>query len=142
MYGEEVQTVMEAGRIDWGFLLLRVIYFIVIGWWLAGIVTVVAWFFILTIIGIPIGIWLIDRMPTFVTLRPMSPEWHVEGGVAVGGPEQYSWVLRALYFLFIGWWFSFLWLSVAYIALLTIIGLPIAFWMYGRVGAVTTLFRY
>jgi hypothetical protein len=30
---------------------------------------------------------------------------------------------------------------VAYALLLTFVGMPAAFWMYGRIGAVTTLYR-
>jgi uncharacterized membrane protein len=30
---------------------------------------------------------------------------------------------------------------VAYALLLTIVGMPTAFWMYGRIGAITTLYR-
>jgi hypothetical protein len=32
-------------------------------------------------------------------------------------------------------------MAVAYVLLISVIGLPFAFWMYGRIGAVTTLFR-
>ena len=46
-----------------------------------------------------------------------------------------------MYFLLVGWWFSAIWLAAAYALTVSIVGLPIAFWMYGRVGAVTTLFR-
>ena len=55
--------------------------------------------------------------------------------------QQRPFLLRAIYFLLIGWWFSGVWMAVAYVALLTIVGFPLAFWMYGRVGAVTTLYR-
>ena len=50
-------------------------------------------------------------------------------------------LIRALYFVLIGWWFSGLWMAVAYALLVSILGMPIAFWMYNRIGAVTTLFR-
>ena len=49
--------------------------------------------------------------------------------------------LVALIFVLIGWWFSGVWMAVAYVLLLTIIGIPGAFWMYNRIGAVTTLHR-
>ncbi len=63
------------------------------------------------------------------------------GTVAIRGKAQRPLLLRALYFLLIGWWFSGLWLAAAYLALISVVGLPLAFWMYGRVGAVTTLYR-
>ena len=32
-------------------------------------------------------------------------------------------------------------MAIAYALLVSILGMPIAFWMYNRIGAVTTLFR-
>lgn len=122
-------------------LLLRVLWFILVGWWLAGIASGLAWFLNATIIGLPLGLWLLNRLPTLATLRPQEQTWRIEGSVAVRGKEQRPFLLRALYFLLVGWWLSGLWLAAAYLALISIIGLPLAFWMYGRVGAVTTLFR-
>ncbi len=122
-------------------LLLRVLWFVLVGWWLAGIASGLAWFLNATVIGLPLGLWLLNRLPTLATLRPQEHTWRIEGTVAMRGKEQRSFLLRAVYFLLIGWWFSGLWLAAAYLALVSIIGLPLAFWMYGRVGAVTTLYR-
>ena len=49
--------------------------------------------------------------------------------------------MRALYYLVIGWWLSGLWLVTAYLAALTLVGLPPSFFMWGRAGAATTLYR-
>lgn len=122
-------------------LVIRVLYFIFIGWWLGALVSGVAWFLNATIIGLPLGLWIINRLPTFITLRPQEQQWHLQDGVLVSTVEQRPFLIRALYFLIVGWWFSGIWMAIAYVALVTIIGMPIAFWMYGRVGAVTTLFR-
>jgi uncharacterized membrane protein YccF (DUF307 family) len=123
-------------------ILIRALWFVFIGWWLGGIASTLGWFLLLTIIGLPLGLWLINRLPTVITLRPQGQEWRVDAhGVIRQGLEQRSFMLRALYFILIGWWLSGLWMLVAYAALITIIGLPLAFWMYGRVGAVTTLYR-
>ena len=61
--------------------------------------------------------------------------------MAVPAVDQHPLIVRAVYFLLVGWWFSGVWMAVAYALLISIIGMPIAFWMYGRVGAVTTLHR-
>lgn len=122
-------------------LLLRVLYFVLIGWWLGAIISGVAWFLNALIIGLPLGLWLINRLPTFITLRPQEQAWRVEGGVLRQGKPQHAFVLRAVYFLLVGWWLSGLWMALAYALLLTIVLLPISFWMYGRIGAVTTLYR-
>ena len=122
-------------------LVLRVIWFIVVGWWLTGILSVVAWALNATLIGLPFGLWIINRLPLAATLRPASSHYRVDNGVLRSGTEQHAFVLRAIYFVLIGWWFSGLWMVVAYALLLTIIGMPAAFWMYGRIGAITTLYR-
>lgn len=121
-------------------ILIRVIWFLVIGWWLGGILSGVAWFLNATIIGLPLGLWIINRLPTFITLRSQDQRWKFNGQT-VSRTRQQPFLIRAVYFLLIGWWLSGVWLAVAYLALLTIIGFPLAFWMYNRVGAVTTLFR-
>jgi uncharacterized membrane protein YccF (DUF307 family) len=122
-------------------ILVRILWFLLIGWWLGGILSGVAWFLNATIIGLPIGLWIVNRLPTFITLRPQEKSWMVENGEVRQTTRQRNFVVRALYFLLIGWWFSGVWMAVAYAALITIIGFPLAFWMYGRVGAVTTLYR-
>jgi uncharacterized membrane protein YccF (DUF307 family) len=65
----------------------------------------------------------------------------VENVVLRPSTEQHPLLLRAIYFVLIGWWLSGLWMLVAYALLLTIVGMPAAFWMYGRIGAITTLYR-
>jgi len=122
-------------------LLLRMIYFVLVGWWLGGLVSAFAWFLNVTIIGLPLGLWLINRLPTVITLRPQEQERRLEGDRLRLGKRQRPFLLRALYFLLIGWWFSGIWMGIAYALVISIIGIPLAFWMYGRVGAVTTLFR-
>jgi uncharacterized membrane protein YccF (DUF307 family) len=122
-------------------LVLRVIWFLVVGWWLTGVLSVVAWALNATIIGLPLGLWIINRLPLAATLRPVSSQYRVENGVLRSGTEQNPFLLRAVYFVLIGWWLSGLWMAVAYALLLTIVGMPAAFWMYGRIGAITTLYR-
>jgi uncharacterized membrane protein YccF (DUF307 family) len=122
-------------------ILLRVVWFVLIGWWLTGILSAVAWGLNATIIGLPIGLWIINRLPFLATLRPVESFYRVENGTVVSAVEQRPLLVRAVYFLLVGWWLSGLWMGAAYIFLISIVGLPIAFWMYGRIGAVTTLFR-
>jgi uncharacterized membrane protein YccF (DUF307 family) len=123
-------------------LLLRFVYFVLVGWWVGALVSAVAWFLVVTIIGLPLGLWVINRLPTIITLRPQGDAWVVQGHAIVrqGMPQRSFW-LRALYFLLIGWWLAGLWMAAAYVAVVTVILLPLAFWMYGRIGAVTTLYR-
>lgn len=128
--------------------LVRGLYFIFIGVWLGLIWVLVAWFFNLTIIGLPIGLAMINRIPQIMTLRPVRVQTTVE--VKDGAPvvrqvplQQHPFLLRAFYFIVIGFWFSLVWTLLAWLLTgITLgLGLPLAFWMFDRVPAVTTLAR-
>lgn len=85
---------------------------------------------------------MINRLPGVITLRSQEQQLRVVAlGVLAQGQEQRSFWLRAIYFVLVGWWLSGLWMGMAYALVLVIIGIPFAFWMFGRVGAVTTLYR-
>jgi uncharacterized membrane protein YccF (DUF307 family) len=129
--------------------LIRILYFIFIGLWLGGFVTVAAWILIVTILGLPLGLWLLNRLPQVMTLKPVQRQARVsvvDGKVVYRetGLPPHPFLLRALYFILVGWWFSAIWLILAW--LLTGVslglGLPLAFWMFDQVPAITTLARY
>jgi uncharacterized membrane protein YccF (DUF307 family) len=48
---------------------IRAIWFVLVGWWAAGIWMFVAYFISLTIIGIPVGIMMLNRLPEVFTLH-------------------------------------------------------------------------
>lgn len=126
--------------------LVRLLYLAFVGWWLGLIWTLVAWFLNLTIIGLPLGLAMINRIPYIMTLRPNRVQTTVEvrdGQTVVkqSAPQQPPFLLRALYFIVIGFWFSLVWMLLAWIfATLTLgFGLPLALWMFDRTPAITTL---
>ena len=55
--------------------------------------------------------------------------------------KQYPWVLRALWYILIGWWATAIWITVAYMCCLLIFTLPAATWMFSRTNVVLTLQR-
>jgi uncharacterized membrane protein YccF (DUF307 family) len=128
-------------------LLVRAVYFLLIGWWLTGIWLGIAWFLNLTIVGMPLGIKMINRVPKVLSLkeRPLQSEVISENGtvtVVQSNREQRSLLIRAVYFLLIGWWASGIWMGLAYAATLSIVGLPLAVWMYGKLPFVVSLYNY
>lgn len=127
-------------------LLLRAIYFFVFGWWFTGIWINVAWALIVTVVFLPVGLWMLNRVPQVLTLRPMAVETQVQtrGGqvtVLTRDVRQHCWLLRLAYFLLIGWWASLIWANLAWVLCATIVGLPIGIVMFNYLPAITTLMR-
>jgi uncharacterized membrane protein YccF (DUF307 family) len=129
-------------------LAVRALWFILVGWWLTGIVSAVAWVAMITIIGLPLGIWLINRIPTVITLRPRTRE--VQQMVdAAGFPrlvavpiQQPPWWMRGLWFLLVGWWASAIVMTIGWLLIVLIITLPVGLLLYNRVPFVASLYRY
>jgi uncharacterized membrane protein YccF (DUF307 family) len=130
-------------RNDGANLLVRAVYFVLIGWWLSGIWAAIAWLLSVTIIGLPIGLYMLNRLPQIVTLKPSSRSLVLtpSGHVVEVHVRQRPFLLRAIYFLLIGWWFSALWIVVAWALHASIVGMLLGFWMFNRVPAVITLGR-
>jgi uncharacterized membrane protein YccF (DUF307 family) len=89
---------------------------------------------------------MLNRVPQVLTLQPTKRvivATTTGRGIAqqAGGLPQRSSLARALYFVLVGWWLSFLWSNVAWALSLTIVGLPLAIWMFNRLPGVTTLMR-
>jgi len=128
--------------------LVRGLYFLFVGSWLGAIWMIIAWIFNVTIIGLPVGLAMLNRIPQVMTLRPARVQTVVNrrGNTTVINQvplRQHSFFLRAIYFICVGFWFSLLWMIAAWaIAGITLgLGLPLAFWMFDRVPQVTTLAR-
>ena len=128
-------------------LLVRAIWFIFVGWWLTGLVNVLAYLIALTIIGLPLAFMIFNRLPTVLTLRPRTVHTthEVSGGVThitETRVPQRAFFLRAVYFVLIGWWFGAIWSALAWLLCITVIGIPVGVMMYNRLPAVMTLRRY
>jgi uncharacterized membrane protein YccF (DUF307 family) len=138
-------TVTQSKQFSRGVpFILRVIWFFVLGWELTGIWILVAWALNATIIGLPLGLWMIDRVPQVLTLKSKPGVWVLDlnNGRSRYVPEkQRSWVIRGFYFLLIGWWLSLLWAGAAWLICATILGLPLGVLMLNALPAVTTLQR-
>ncbi|MBF0548339.1 MAG: YccF domain-containing protein [Candidatus Riflebacteria bacterium] len=125
------------------FLILRIIWFVCIGLPVGWFCIHIGWLLMLTIIGIPFTIWIYNRIPMIMTLQMDVEDRYKlklrENEVFQGIDEQYSMLIRIPYFILIGWWFSLLWINIAYFFSASIIGVPIGFWMFNRLPLVIFL---
>jgi uncharacterized membrane protein YccF (DUF307 family) len=129
-----------------GFL-VRAVWFLFIGWWLSAFATVLAYLLCITIIGLPFGFALFNRLPAVLTLRPRSETYvtEVRDGVTFmrgGTVPQMPLAARVVWFLLAGWWLGAIYVTVAWFLCVIIITLPIGLYLYNRIGAVMTLLRY
>lgn len=127
--------------------LVQALWFLFIGWWLGGLAIALAWLLNITIIGLPLGMAVLNNIPRILALQ--SPE-RIYQVIPSGGtmavreisPPQINFIIRALYFILIGWWFSGIWLGVAYFLCFTILLMPLGLWMFRLTPTMTTLRRY
>jgi uncharacterized membrane protein YccF (DUF307 family) len=113
---------------------VRALWFLFVGLWAGQLWLLVAWLLNLTLIGLPLGVWMLSRTPQVMTLSQQRR------GLSI--PTQQAgvpFVARAAYFLLVGWWLSLLWVELAWLASALIIGLPLGFLMFERAGTVATL---
>ena len=91
----------------------------------------------------PLAVMMLNRIPQVIALRGETElvvkSWG--GHTVVSEMPQYNILLRALYFILIGWWVSALWMELAYALCMSVIGLPLGFWMFDRVPAIVSLHR-
>lgn len=126
---------------------VQLLWFVFVGWWAGQLWIALAWLLMLTVVGIPLGVMMMNKVPQVIALRGQS------GGITVTtvgnvtivtagtSVPQHNILLRAIYFLLVGWWLSALWMELAYFICLTIFGLPIGFWMFDKVPALVSLRR-
>ena len=79
----------------------------------------------------------VDLQPDAEGVRVVATPY----GVRVAGTRQYSMVLRAVYFVLVGWWVSMFVAFAAWLVSLTLVGLPAGLWLMNRLPEVTTLRR-
>jgi uncharacterized membrane protein YccF (DUF307 family) len=125
--------------------LIELIWFVLIGWWLGQAAIALAYLLMVTVIGIPIGIVILNNLPMIVALRPAPDSLLIattgdgRNTIVGRGAPQLPLIVRAIYFILIGWWLAAIWIEVAYALCAIIIGLPLGFWMFDKVATILTL---
>jgi len=122
--------------------ILRVLWFFIFGWEITAVWILIAWALNATVLGLPLGLWMIDRVPQVLTLKARPGSYLMEsdsGSSRFVAAESPPFLLRAVYFLLFGWWFSLLWAVLAYLLCATILGLPLGVMMLNMMPTKTTL---
>ena len=122
----------------------RVAWCLLAGIWLTPFWLVGTWLCLCTVVGMPLAARMLDLAPTVLTLQPpqdAAARWRYrEAGPTVATP-QHDLPLRAMYFVFVGWWASLVWMLVAYLISLTVVGMPTGYRMLELTPAVAHLQR-
>lgn len=119
----------------------RFVYFVAVGWWLGIFTALLANLLCLSIIGLPLGVIMLNRLPTVVFLR--------EPGEACPADllhrhhaEELPFILRVLWFFVLGWALGFIAIVAGYLVAVTIVGIPLGIYILNRVPLMTTLSRH
>ena len=135
-------AVQKVGDVQEGpGMLIRFIWMLVIGWWLSGLFYFVGAILTLLIVTAPLGMLVIQKIGWAFSLYQESSLMYVSDGqtTMVMEKQQTSFIVRFLYFFFIGWWIGGFALGLAWILGITIIGLPLSFMIMNRLGKIMTL---
>ena len=128
--------------------LVQALWFIFVGWWLGALAITIAWVLNIPILGLPLGMGILNNVPKILALQ--EPQRRTRATVSEDGETiisevelpQRNFLLRAAYFILIGWWWSAVWLTLAYLLCGTLILMPIGLEMFRWTPAMTTLRRY
>jgi len=128
-------------------LLVRALYYVFIGWWLSGLLMFAAGVCIASVVLLPVGLALVNRLPQVMTLRPRSTVVNAamlaDGSMqyTVGSAEQRSMLVRTVYFCFVGWWAGMFVMFAAWVLSVLIVTMPLGLMLLNRVPAAVTLRR-
>jgi uncharacterized membrane protein YccF (DUF307 family) len=126
---------------------LRAIWFVCVGWWLSGLFIVAGYLCLLSFVLMPVGFWILNRIPQAQTLRARNRSMATEfrdGAIhfTESNAPQYPWYARLVYLVFVGWWAGLAWLWVAWFFGILILTLPLSIWMIDRTPGVITLQKH
>jgi uncharacterized membrane protein YccF (DUF307 family) len=113
---------------------IRALWFVFVGLWAGQIWLLLAWLLNMTLIGLPLGMWMLNQLPQVMTLRQQRRGLHLPTR-----RNSLPFLARAIYFVLVGWWLGLLWVELAWLASALIIGLPLGFLMFEGAATVATL---
>ncbi|MDP6725469.1 MAG: YccF domain-containing protein [Arenicellales bacterium] len=123
-------------------IVIRFLWMLFIGWWLSGIFYMVGAILTLLIITSPLGMVVMQKLGWAFSLYEEdsgSTVIHAGDTTIVTQKKNTNFVVRYLYFMFIGWWVGLIAMSIAWILGIIIIGLPLSIMIMNRMGKIMTL---
>jgi hypothetical protein len=81
--------------------LVQALWFLFVGWWLGGILITIAWFLNITIIGLPLGMSILNNIPKVLALQEPTTQTRTvsyQGGTIVRQTELSASVVKGLFF--------------------------------------------
>ncbi len=127
--------------------LVQTLWFLVFGWWMSQLAVVVGYLLVATVLLMPLGFALLNRVPYLATLRRAARVTNAsvqeDGAVVVersDKPQRPFWQ-RALYFLVIGWWFALIVLELGWLLTATVLLAPVGLALMGWFPTAITLRR-
>ena len=73
---------------------------------------------------------------------PDPPRPHARSPTPAARSSNHPLWIRAIWFIFVGWWAGAIYMGIAWFLCVIIITLPVGLWLFNRIGAVMTLLRY
>lgn len=119
--------------------LLRTLYFLCIGWFLGLFLLEIGLILCMLVITLPQGIAVLNRLPQVMTLYPADdlPAFNM----GASRTRQRNFLLRIIYFLYIGYWAGCTWACLASCFCILDATVPIGLEMIGQLPAVFTLHK-
>ena len=120
---------------------LKILYFLFIGWWFGGLSALLGYVLCSTIIFLPLGVLILNRLPTLVWLKEPADAIAYEQDM-IRVHENVPLLLRILWFFVVGWSLGMFALGLGYICMVTVIGFPLGVWLINRVPLLLSLSRH
>ena len=128
-------------------LFVRSLWYVFVGWWLSGLMMFAAGVCIASVVLLPAGLALVNRLPQVMTLRPRSTAVTAtllaDGSMqyTIGSAAQRSMLVRVAYFCLVGWWAGMVVMFAAWVLSVLIVTMPLGLMLLNRVPAAVTLRR-
>jgi hypothetical protein len=126
-------------------IIVRALYYIFIGWWFGLLWALLSWVMYATVIGAPLGIKMLNRVPGAISLKAREKELRVTAEpsgyhVEQARLKQRTWWVRLIYYPF-GLVFSLLLILLAWLLCAFLVTLPLGIILFNKVPAVASLAR-